>query len=90
VGKAVGGRVDVGGTGVNVRVDVAEGTADAMLGGAEVAQAESKTNTNIQTPNRFIQAFLKTEFHPSLAKVGSCQWEYADETFARLYAFGVL
>lgn len=68
VGEGVGKRVAVGGTSVNVGAGVAEGTADAMLGGAEVAQAANKTSKMIQTPNRFIQTFLKNR-HSSLAKV---------------------
>ena len=61
VGTAVGGRVAVGGTGVKVNVAVAEGTGDAMLGGAEVVQAGSKTKSKIQKPKRFIQAFRKNK-----------------------------
>ena len=68
MGEAVGGRVAVGGTGVNVGVGVAEGTADAMLGGAEVAQAEIKITSKIQTQNRFIQTFLRNRLY-SLAEV---------------------
>jgi len=48
----VGEAVAVGG--MAVKVDVAEGTGDATLGGAEVAQPEIKTNRKIQKPNRFI------------------------------------
>ena len=60
----------MGGTGVNVGVAVAEGRADAMLGGAEVAQAESKTSKRIQTLNRYIRTFLKRRLL-SHAKVSS-------------------
>ena len=56
VAEAGGGRVTVGGAGVNV--DIAEGMGDATLGGADVVQAEIKTNNKIQKPKRFIQAFL--------------------------------
>jgi hypothetical protein len=52
VGTGVGERVAVGGAGKTV--NVAGGTADAMLGGADVAQAEINTNRNIQTRNRYI------------------------------------
>jgi hypothetical protein len=56
VARAVGERVTVG---AGVNVGVAEGTGDATLGGAEVVQAEIKTNRKIQKPSRFIRAFLK-------------------------------
>jgi hypothetical protein len=61
VGKGVveagGGRVAMGG--ISVSVDVGGGMGDATLGGADVVQAETKTNNKIQKPKRFIQAFLK-------------------------------
>ena len=44
--REAGGRVAVGGMGVGIIVDVAGGTGEAMLGGAEVAQAESKMTRN--------------------------------------------
>jgi hypothetical protein len=52
VGMAVGEKVAVGGAGA--KVGVAEGTADATLGGADVVQAEIKTNRKIQIPSRYI------------------------------------
>jgi hypothetical protein len=59
VGKvvSVGKNVGVGERGVIVAV--AEGTGDAMLGGAEVAQAVSQANKKIQVPNRFMKPLVK-------------------------------
>ncbi len=90
VAEAGGGRVAVGGAGVNV--DVAEGTGDATLGGAEVMQAVIKMNNKIQKPKRFIQAFLENNFIRALAKASSLS-SLMDAACARRHvasAFGVL
>ena len=60
VGTAVGEGVAVGRAGATV--NVAGGTAVAMLGGADVAQAEVNTNRKIQTRNRYIRSFLREKF----------------------------
>ena len=65
--EAVGTRVGVGGT--DVAVNVAVGMGDITVGGADVAQAVSKTNRKIQKPNRFICVSLKNK--PMLSAPGT-------------------
>ena len=54
VGRGVGVGEGVAVDGRDVDVNVAEGTGDATLGGAEVAQAVNKMTKRIQLPNRNI------------------------------------
>jgi hypothetical protein len=55
VGVKLGKAVAVGEGGTAVKVAVTEGTGDAMLGGAEVVQANSNTSNNMPKAERVIQ-----------------------------------
>jgi hypothetical protein len=88
VGIAVGERVAAGRVGA--AVNVAGGTADAMLGGADVVQAEIATNRGNQIINRNIWAFLRNRVSYRVWESNSCSLKHHEGTFAGLQAFGVL